>query len=95
MQVIIQGDGINLRDGLKAHIEKEVSKLHRFYDRLMEADVVLEGKLHQKAAKIRLQLPRETLVASDTTESFETSVDSAVNKLTEQLKRHKEKLRNH
>ncbi len=93
MQVIIQGDGINVRDQLKEYIEKELERLERYYDRLMDADVILEGQLHQKEARIKLALPRETLFASATSDKFETSVESAVDKLVEQLKRHKEKLR--
>ncbi|MCB2211558.1 ribosome-associated translation inhibitor RaiA [bacterium] len=93
MQVIIQGDGINVRDQLKEYIEKELERLERYYDRLMDADVILEGQLHQKEARIKLTLPRETLFASTMSDKFETSIESAVDKLVEQLKRHKEKLR--
>lgn len=95
MQVIIQGDGINVRDDLRKHIEDEVGRLDKYFDRIMEADVVLEGKLHQKEARVRVQLPREVLFASEMSSAFETSVDAAVDKLVEQVKRHKEKIRNY
>lgn len=95
MQVIIQGDGINVRDDLRKHIEDEIGRLDKYYDRILEADVVLEGKLHQKEARVRVQLPREVLFASETSSAFETSVDAAVDKLVEQVKRHKEKIRNY
>lgn len=93
MQVIIQGDGINLRDELKEYVEKETARLEKYYDRLTTATVILEGQMHQKEARIRLELPRESLFASETSDKFEISVESAVDKLVEQLKRHKEKLR--
>ncbi|HEX05054.1 MAG TPA: ribosome-associated translation inhibitor RaiA [Bacteroidetes bacterium] len=93
MQVIIQGDGINVRDELKEHIEKEIARLDKYYDRLIQADVVLEGHTHQKEARVRLELPRESLFASETSDKFEISIESAVDKLVEQLKRYKEKLR--
>jgi putative sigma-54 modulation protein len=93
MQVIIQGDGINVREELKEYVEKEAGRLEKYYDRLIKASVILEGQQHQKEARIRLELPRETLFASETSDKFEISVEAAVDKLVEQLKRHKEKLR--
>ncbi len=93
MQVIIQGDGINVREELKQYVEKETGRLEKYYDRLIQATVILEGQLHQKEARIRLELPRETLFASEMSDKFEISVEVAVDKLVEQLKRHKEKLR--
>jgi ribosome hibernation promoting factor len=93
MQVIIQGDGINVRDELKEYVEKEVARLDKYYDRLIKAEVILEGQLHQKEARIRLEIPRETLFASEVSDKFEISLEAAVDKLVEQLKRYKEKLR--
>lgn len=95
MQVIIQGRGLNLRENLKEYVEKELSRLEKYFDRIVDADVVLEGKLHQKEAQIKLNIPDNTLVASEMADRFEVAVESAVDKLVDQLKRHKEKLRRH
>ena len=93
MQVIIQGHGINVRDNLKTHIENELSRLDKLHDRIIDADVVLEGKLHQKEAQIKVKVPEETLIAKDTADKFEIAVESAVDKLVDQMKKYKEKMR--
>jgi putative sigma-54 modulation protein len=95
MQIVIQGHGINVRDELKSHVEKELSKLEKYYSRIVDADVVLEGKLHQKTASIKLKVPEQLLIASEEADKFEVAVSAAVDKLTEQLKKYKEKLRGH
>lgn len=93
MQVTIQGRGINVREDLKRQITRELEKLRKFHDRITGADVVLEGKLHQKEAQIRLGVPEQTLVATSMADKFEVAVKDAVDKLSEQVKRYKEKLR--
>ena len=95
MQIVIQGHGINVRDELKQHIEKEIGKLEKYYSRIVDADVVLEGELHQKQAQIKLKVPDQTLIASEVADKFEIAVSSSVDKLIEQLKKYKEKLRGH
>jgi len=95
MQVIIQGHGINVRDELKAFIEKELTRLEKLHDRVIDVDVVLEGKLHYKEAQIRVSVPEHQLIASEKAEKFEIAVEAAVDKLVDQLKKYKEKLRGH
>jgi len=93
MQIQIQGRGINVRDQLKEHIENELSRLDRLQTRVIDVDVVLDGKLHQKVAHIKVKVPEQTLVASETADKFEIAVDAAVDKLIDQVKKYKEKLR--
>ncbi len=93
MQVQIQGRGINVRDELKEAIEKEMERLEKIFDRIVEVDVVLEGKLHQKEATVKVKVPEQTLLASEVADQFEISVEAAVDKLIIQLKKYKSKLR--
>ena len=95
MQVIIQGHGINVRDELKTYIEKEMTRLEKLHDRITDVDVVLEGKLHFKEAQIKVSVPETVLIASEKADKFEVAVESAVDKLVDQLKKYKEKLRGH
>jgi putative sigma-54 modulation protein len=93
MQVTIQGRGINVRDELKAYIEKELTRLEKFFDRIVDADVVLDGKLHQKEVSIKIKVPDQILVGSGIADKFEVAVEDSVDKLVEQLKKYKAKLR--
>ncbi len=93
MQITIQGHGLNVRDELKDYINKELKRCEKYFDRIINADVVLEGKLHQKVTQVKLIVPDNTLIASETTDKFETGIELVVDKLVDQLKKYKEKLR--
>ena len=95
MKIVIQGRGINVRDSLKDYIEQELGRLDRLYPRIVDADVVLEGKLHQKEVMIKVNVPDQQLVATETADKFEIATEGAVDKLVEQVKKYKEKLRGH
>lgn len=95
MQVIIQGHGINVRDELKEYIEKELERLEKLHDRITDVDVVLDGRLHYKEAQIKVSVPEDLLIASEKADKFEVATKAAVDKLVDQLKKYKEKLRGH
>ncbi|MFH0882063.1 MAG: ribosome-associated translation inhibitor RaiA [bacterium] len=95
MKIVIQGRGINVRDSLKEYIEQELGRLDRLYPRIVDADVVLEGKLHQKEVLIKVNVPDQLLMATETADKFEIATEGAVDKLVEQVKKYKEKLRGH
>ena len=65
-------------------IEEKLGKLDRFFDRILQADVILRlensGQVKDKITEIRLQLPGETLVARATNKSFEINNERPLNK---------------
>lgn len=81
------------------YIHLKVSKLEQFFDRIIEATVILRlennGQVRDKIAEIRLLVPGQTLFASDTKKTFEASVVGAIDNLKRQLTRYKDKLRDH
>jgi putative sigma-54 modulation protein len=80
-------------------IEKKLSKLDLFFDRIIDADVKLKlensGQVRDKIAEIRLHVPGQSLFVKETDKTFEISVDNAVEDLRRQLIRYKEKMREH
>mgnify|MGYP001797975974 CR=1 FL=1 len=78
-------------------IEKKVSKLERFHDRILDAKVILKlennsAKIKEKIAEVKLQLPGEVIVAKASAKNFEASISTAVDVITRNLKKRKEKL---
>ncbi|MEN0050834.1 MAG: ribosome-associated translation inhibitor RaiA [Bacteroidota bacterium] len=78
-------------------IEKKVSKLERFHDRILDAKVILKlennsAKIKEKIAEVQLQIPGDVVVAKASDKSFEASILTAVEVLTRNLKKRKEKL---
>ncbi|MDX1418479.1 MAG: ribosome-associated translation inhibitor RaiA [Rubricoccaceae bacterium] len=84
-------------DGLRAHIETQLSKLTRVYDRIHGAHVVLQDDPSPSADKrveIALNVYRQTLKASDTGPTHAAAVDGCVRQLRRQVTRYKGKVRN-
>ena len=82
---------------LVAFIEKKVSKLARYFDDIINAEVILKvdnnPDLVNKIVEIKLYIPGNDLFAQKQTKSFEESTDIAVDALKQQILKHKEKLR--
>lgn len=79
------------------YIEKRIGKLERFYDRILDAKVVLklennDAKVKDKVAEIQVKIPGDILVAKSMDKSFEAAVASASETMERNLKKHKSKI---
>jgi len=78
-------------------IEKKVGKMDQYFDRIIEAHVVLKlenaGQVKDKVAEVRLNVPGDVIIAKETTKTFEASIDQAIDSLKRQLIKYKEKAR--
>ncbi|WP_420384857.1 ribosome hibernation-promoting factor, HPF/YfiA family [Roseivirga sp.] len=76
-------------------IQKKLDKLDTFYDRTIDAEVILrlnnEG-IQNKTVEIKLNVPGEQLFAQKTNGSFEAATDHCAEALRRQIKKHKEKI---
>ncbi|HMQ47254.1 MAG TPA: ribosome-associated translation inhibitor RaiA [Saprospiraceae bacterium] len=77
-------------------IEKKMTKMTQFYDRIIEANVILKlensGQVKDKIAEVKLSVPGEVLFAKESSKTFEASVDSATESLRRQLEKYKDRL---
>lgn len=82
---------------LEQFIEKKVSKLARYFDDIINAEVFLRLEntpdLENKVVEIKVDIPGSELFARKQSKSFEESTDSVVDALKQQILKHKEKLR--
>ncbi len=86
---------------LQQLIEEKVRKLSTFHDRILSAEVFLklEERRHNQAmeqtVELNLQVPGQILHTEDHSETFEKSLQAAVDKMRKQLVKHKEAMRPH
>lgn len=77
-------------------IEKKLNKIDQFFDRIINAKVVLKlentGQVREKIAEVRINVPGETLIAKFGNKTFEAAVEQAVDSLKRQIVKYKEKL---
>ena len=96
MTVNIQTVRFDADSKLIDHVSKKLQKLGNYHDRIVKVDVFLklDNVVHQikdKVAEIRVKVPRHEFFVKQTSKSFEESFDNAMDSITIQIKRLKEK----
>ena len=96
MKIQIQALHFNADDSLKEFINKKLSKLDTYYDRIIDSDVVLSleqlnTQVKDKVVVIKANIPGNTLIAKEKSKKFEESVDLAVDSLKRQIEKIKTK----
>jgi putative sigma-54 modulation protein len=81
---------------LKQHIEKKISKLTQFHDRITRVDIYLKldnlvHTIKDKVVEIKVGIPRHEFFVKYSCKSFEASFDQALTALINQIKKRKEK----
>ena len=94
MNISITSRKFKARDILKDFITAEVKSLEKYNDRILNADVILSYQNSRdsiKIAEIILQVPGQTLKATEHSDDYKKSVNAAVEKLSRQLNKLKTK----
>ncbi len=94
MNISITARKFKARETLKEFVNSEVSSLQKFFDNILDADVILSYQnIHdgEKCAEIILQVPGQILTAKEESDDFTKSVSAAVEKLSRQLEKLKNK----
>jgi len=97
MKVNVQNPNFIVDEKLVEFINKRLSKLEVFYDRIIYADVFLKvqktSKKENKIIEILLSIPGDDVIAKKEAKTFEEGVDECLNALEKQLKKRKQKER--
>lgn len=88
MEIHTTARHFDLSPELRAHVEERLGRVDRFVSRPSEARVVLEVEKFRHVAEVTLKLDGRDLVARALSPDMYTSVDQAVDKILEQVKRH-------
>ena len=95
MDIKIKAIHFDATEKLEAFIQKKVSKLEQFYEGIIMADVALKvvkpETVKNKSASIRIKIKNGDCFAEKICDTFEESVDTAVEALGKQLSKYKEK----
>ncbi|MTI88271.1 MAG: ribosome-associated translation inhibitor RaiA [Balneolaceae bacterium] len=85
----------NASSNLQQYCRDAVEKLGNYYDRIVMCDVILEPTADDDTpnqAEIILKVPRKVLTATEAASSYEQAVHDAVETLSRQLKKYKDKM---
>ncbi|HTP27432.1 MAG TPA: ribosome-associated translation inhibitor RaiA [Anaeromyxobacteraceae bacterium] len=95
MQVNITFRHLDSTEALKAHAREKVEHIQRYIDQPSEAHVVLYLESLEHHADINLKAGHFLLRGRAKSGDMYASIDAAAEKIERQLKKHKEKLKNH
>ncbi|WP_313269528.1 ribosome hibernation-promoting factor, HPF/YfiA family [Epilithonimonas vandammei] len=94
MKITIQTVGVTPHEPLKERIEKKLSKLETFYDKIVEAAVYLKventSDKNNKTIELVVKIPGNDIVVKKTGASFEESLDESVDTTKKLLIKKKE-----
>ena len=96
MNVNIQTLHFDAESKLGSYVEKKVSKLTQFHERITKVDVFLKldnvvHNIKDKIVEIYVHVPRHDFFVKHYSKSFEESFDSALDSVITQIKRKKQK----
>lgn len=100
MKLQIQSVHFHASSQLQEFVTARVNKLETFFDHIIGGDVFLrlekgDNTRENKAVEIKLHLPGTTLFSKHRDTSFEAAADHAIESLRRQVKKYKDKHRQH
>jgi putative sigma-54 modulation protein len=96
MQVNITFRNMFATDALRNHVQDKLEKVvEKYLDKVTEAQVTLSLERYLHVADINLHAGHFHVRGREKTEDMYASIDAAVAKIEKQLKKYKERLRNH
>jgi putative sigma-54 modulation protein len=94
MRINITARHFKLSDELRDFTEKELHRLKKYYDQIIDAEVILEWQKIHRTAEIKMSVYGTMLTAQAQAEEMHKAVNSAIDKMERQLIKYKDKLRN-
>lgn len=96
VQILVTGRHMEVTDEVREFVLSKAGKLSKFYDRIHEIEVILDHESEEFSAEMIVRADhKHTIVASGTGPEIVSLVDGIAEKLEKQLKKLKEKRRNH
>lgn len=97
MEITVNAKNGTLPESVQGTIHNKVSKLPRFFDRTTAISVIVDLK-HTDNPKVEVKVSAEAtddFFAADTGSNVIVALDSVIDKVERQLRKHKEKLTEH
>jgi putative sigma-54 modulation protein len=79
----------------KGYVEERLQKLKKYVDNVVEARVILSVEKFRNVAEINLAANGLNINAKEEEKDMHLAIDNAIVKIERQLKKHKEKIREH
>ena len=94
MNITVKSPHMDVTSSIREFVEGKVAKLPKYYDGIQSVDVILDMEADKAVVEIIISAKRRTtFVATHRDADLYASVDQCLHKITEQLRRHKDRVR--
>lgn len=94
-QISVSGRHVLITDAMKDYAIEKIAKLERISDRIIDIHVTMDIQKLEHKVDLILQVNHTKIKSSASSDDMYASIDQAVDKLENQLKRYKSKLQDH
>ena len=95
MQINLTGHHVDITDSLRNYVDSKFERLERHFDNVTNTHVILSVEKLEQKAEATMHLSGNTVFADSIDEDMYAAIDTLVDKLDRQVKKHKEKIKNH
>jgi putative sigma-54 modulation protein len=95
MQVLITGRHMEMTEALQDYVKTKVERVGKYLDNIKEADVILSVEKYRHSAEVTIKANGITINGEEETDDMYTSIDLVMEKIERQVKKYKEKIRQH
>ena len=94
MNIKVHARHMDATDALREYAEEKVAKFPRFYDNIQSIEVIMDMEAGLPTVEIVVQASQKhTFVAHHRQEDMYACLDQCIDKIAQQLRRHKDKVR--
>lgn len=95
MQITVTFRHMDSVDTLRKYVEEKISKAKKYVSRPIEASAVLSVEKHRHIAEISILVNRIMIKGKEETGDMYSSIDLVMDKIDRQLRKYKERLKEH
>jgi len=95
MQINLSGHHVDITTPLREYVNSKMERLERHFDHVTDIHVVLGVEKLRHKAEATMHISGGNIFAEAVEENMYAAIDSLVDKLDRQLKKHKEKITDH
>ena len=95
MKINLTGHHVELTDPLRDYVNSKMDRLERHFDHVTDTHVILSVEKLRHKAEATMHITGGKLFADAEQENMYAAIDSLVDKLDRQVKKHNEKMTDH
>ena len=95
MKIQITARHLKLTDPIRSYVEEKIQKAQKYFNHIIWAQAVLSVEKRTHQAEVIIHTPKQTFRAQAQGADLYSAIDLTSDKIDIQLKKHKERLRDH